>query len=419
MQPRDVNIWLDYIQTLHSRTIEMGLQRVTEVWQKCELSINCPVITVAGTNGKGSSVGMLEAIYRKEGYKTGSYTSPHLVHYNERITIAGEPIGDAELIAGFESIESVRREIPLTYFEFGTVLALYCLQQANVDIMILEVGLGGRLDATNIIANDVALITSISVDHVSWLGNDREVIGAEKAGIIKPNGIAVFSGMDRPVSIDNTATAQGAKLFAAGRDFNIRIDDGSFDWEFEDHSLINVETNLIGDHQMANASGVLTAIHLLNEVLPVTESNIRLGLNSVTICARQQWIEGEPCLLLDVSHNEDSIEQLVETLQEKLMLGDGKIHAVFGALEDKNISQAINQLLPIVDKWYLASIAGDRGQSAEALLQNLNQTLSLEAELHDAPVAAFRSAKKAALSIDIVLIFGSFHIVGDILADLS
>ncbi len=427
---RQIEDWLKYIQTLHSRTIEMGLDRVESVWQAFEHTIPCPVITVAGTNGKGSSVAMLESVYRHAGYKTGTFTSPHLVDYNERICIEGQPIDDASLLAGFEMVEAKRGETPLTYFEFGTVLALYCLVKAQVDILILEVGLGGRLDSTNIVRNDVALITSISVDHASWLGNTREVIATEKAGIIKANGLAVCSDINRPITIDQVAQAKSATLLAVSRDFNYTSGKhGQFDWSMNGDStpeiiFTNLKTNLVGQHQNQNASGVIAVVQLLQDKLPVVEASIRLGLSSVAILGRQQWVAGAPNLLLDVSHNQDSIEQLVHTIKQR-SFESARVLAVFGALEDKDISAAVQQLIPVVHQWHLCSIAGERGQTAKQLHDSLVTDLELSAEapmldasLNSSPIEAYQWALSNAKSEDTVLIFGSFHVVGDIIAHL-
>ncbi len=397
----------------------MGLERVASVWQKFALPISCPVVAVAGTNGKGSSVSMLEAVYRNAGYKTGTYTSPHLVQYNERICIGGVAVDDETLLERFQKVEEMRTDTPLTYFEFGTVLALYCLVQAKVEVMILEVGLGGRLDATNIIDNDLALITSISVDHASWLGNDRETIGMEKAGIIKPNGVAVYAGQDRPQSIDDFAAFQGATLYAAGRDFSYQRNGEKFSCSIKNQQEIeNLQTNLEGLHQIDNAAGVLMSVRLLSNQLPVSISEIRKGLMDVSILARQQWIQGKPSLLLDVSHNEGSIEQLVETLNKVQADSNNVIHAVFGALEDKNISAAIKKLLPRVNFWHLTSIEGERGQTAGQLQLALGGEKQFPAALYGDPVKAYKGALKYAVAEDIVLIFGSFHVVGDIIAHL-
>lgn len=428
---RQVKDWLEYIQTLHSRTIEMGLERVDSVWRAFQQTIHCPVITVAGTNGKGSSVAMLESIYRQAGYKTGTFTSPHLVKYNERISINGQPIDDASLLQGFAVVEDKRDETPLTYFEFGTVLALYCLTQAKVDILILEVGLGGRLDSTNIVRNDVALITSISVDHASWLGDTREAIATEKAGIIKANGLAVYADLNRPDTIDQVTLSKNASLFAAGRDFNLsRTQQSRFDWTMSHSSKTQLTikalaTNLLGEHQDVNASGVVAAVQLLSDRLRVSEQAIRIGLNTVEILGRQQWISGEPNLLLDVSHNQDSIEQLLSTIEQQAA-PNASIHGVFGALEDKDISAVIQQLIPAVNKWYLCTIAGERGQTAKQLLEVLNTRFGkltdkpvINASVNPNPIAAYESALTNAKAEDTVLIFGSFHVVGDIIAHLQ
>ncbi len=435
MIDRSIDEWLDYIQTLHVRSIEMDLQRVAAVWERFEMDITMPVITVAGTNGKGSSVAMLDAIYREAGYRTGAYTSPHLVHYNERICIEGQAIDDASLLAGFAAVEDKRADIPLTFFEFGTVLALYCLCQKNVDVLLLEVGLGGRLDATNIVDNDVALITSISVDHTAWLGDNREVIAAEKAGIIKPQGQVVCADPRPPKAIAHRAKQQQATLWQRDSEYFVDVDSSSkrFSWRnAADLNYRDLQLNLPGTHQVDNAAGVIAVVECLQATLPVQAEAIKAGLNKITIVGRQQWLTNAASsgahLLFDVSHNDDSIAQLLDTLVSKraIMKDKGRVHAVFGALSDKDIAAAIAQLLPVVDAWHLASIGGERGQSATELKQLLmsdlcphEATALAKAETYSEIKQAYEGALLETNSNDIVLIFGSFHVVGDIIAHLQ
>ncbi len=421
-RPQTVNAWQDYIQGLHSRTIELGLERVQAVWARIDQATSCRIIAVAGTNGKGSSVAMLEAIYRQAGYKTGAYTSPHLVSYNERVRIDRQPVSDQTLLDAFDVVEAGRDNIPLTFFEFGTLVALTIFQSQRVDVMLLEVGMGGRLDAVNIMPNDLALITAIGLDHTAWLGNDREAIGSEKAGIIKKRGTAVCSDPQPPVSISTIAKRQDATLIQLGQDYDY-VDQGAT-WKLvaADKTLDGLSKPAWGSYQLQNAAGVLAAVNALKPVLSVSEASIRLGLADVHLLARQQLIPGKPTLLLDVSHNQESVAPLVKRLQS-LCKKNVRIHAVFGALQDKSLHTVIAPMAALIDTWHLVSLEGERGQSGEELKHHMlsvvvQEKLAISDEVmatYSSPEVGYRAAVAIADDQDIVLIFGSFRTVGAII----
>ncbi len=415
--------WIDYIQTLHARTIDLGLARVEAVWQRFKPENLPTVITIAGTNGKGSSVSMLESVYQKAGYQTGAYTSPHLVHFNERVRINNISVDDATLLAAFERIEAVRGEIALTFFEFGTLLALDIFSQANLDVWILEVGLGGRLDATNVVENDLALITAIGIDHIAWLGNDKESIGHEKAGIIKRNGKVVIADPNAPSSITKFARQQGAQMWAAGIDYKVEMDESNqARFKVIESTLSFNQFKIRSElaHIKNNTAGVVAVISALSMLLPVNKAQLVEGLAQQSLAGRLQWIVGQPNLLLDVSHNEDSVLAMIAYLDGLREKGEikGRVIAIFAALQDKQYHQAFIELKQRVDSWHLASLDGERGQSAHSLAEALfveglpdDDKLSL----HSTPKGAYDKAMSEAKEDDLIVIFGSFHLVGAIM----
>lgn len=424
--PHSLTDWVDYIQTLHPRTIEMGLERVSAVWARmdsCELP---PLIAVAGTNGKGSSVSMLESIYRRAGYRTGSFTSPHLKRFNERICLNNEPVDDAPLLRAFEQIEALRAEISLTFFEYNVLLALHVFCAANLDIVLLEVGMGGRLDAVNMLDNQLALITAIDLDHCDWLGDTREQIGAEKAGIIKPHGMAVIADFAAPQSLANTARQQGANFVTAGLDYQLQAArDGRMSF-FAEHSPLSVFSGLAlpaaPAHQYQNMAGVIAAVALMNGYIEIEREQLRAGLRHQFLRGRLQLIKGHPMVLLDVSHNEQSLSAMLAYIEALTV--SGKIHAVFGALVDKHYESAFSGLKQRISRWYLCSLEGARGQTAEALRAALfseeqRKVAANGVALFDRPESAWVAAKQAANSDDLIVIFGSFHVVGAIIGELD
>ncbi len=422
--------WVEYTQKQHWRTIELKLDRIRDVWANMDGSKPNFVITVAGTNGKGSSVSMLDAVLLQAGKKTGAYTSPHLVRYNERIKINGVPVSDEEICLGFCAIEKARKSIPLTYFEFGTLCALWVFIRNNVDIAILEVGMGGRLDAVNMIENDIALITTIDIDHQQWLGTDKEKIGAEKAGIIKPGGLVVCADPEAPVSIGETASRVGATLFQVGVDFVVEDRHDGISWSCNDSALSNewkhveqINLPLTGKYQIRNFAGVLAVLALIEKRIGVTTDDLRLALQSVNIPGRCQVVSKEPELIIDVAHNRQSATELAKflALRPHTNSQSGKTLVVLGVLADKALKEIIGEIMGSVDIWYLATLGGDRGQSAADLLRKLaqvNREISphrvLKAAIFDSPVEAYNAAMSDAAKTDRVVVFGSFYTVGEI-----
>ena len=444
---RSLAQWIDYIQTLHPRTMDLELERVARVWERFRPGKMPPVIAIAGTNGKGSSVAMLESVYRHAGYRTGTFTSPHLVHFNERIRLDNVPVGDRLLLDSFERIEALRGEVPLTFFEFNTLLALDIFCAAPLDIILLEVGLGGRLDAVNIVENTLALITSISIDHSAWLGDDRESIGREKAGIIKPRGRVVIADPQVPASVVKIAREQQAHYVQAGKDFRIvdmaelndegkTVQTGSGDdihssdkarlFFTSDHSMLErfsgCEVMPAQAHVLENMAGVIASVAMLADQLPVNDAQLAAGLETYSIRGRLQLFESSPRVLLDVSHNEASVLTMLEFI-DSLQL-TGRVHAVFGALADKDYGAAYDALKQRVANWYLCSLQGERGQSAKKLGKRLfGEKFEADARSDvfsfNTPLNAYTQARLQADSDDLVVIFGSFHLVGGILPHLE
>lgn len=419
--------WLHWQESLHPSEIELGLSRVRTVLGRMRLEQpDFTVISVAGTNGKGSSVAMLEAILCAAGYHVGTFTSPHLLRYNERIRVAGEPVSDQELCDSFARIDAARAEISLTYFEFGTLAAIDCLQRRGVELAVLEVGLGGRLDAVNILDADVALITPVDVDHVAWLGNDRETIGVEKAGIMRAGRPVVVSDPQPPQSVLAHAEELGAPLSLAGRDFSIEKDAEQWRWQGSTKSSTKrampsrnalPQPALRGDFQLANAAGVLMVLALLTEHFPVSQQAVRQGLLSVHLPGRFQVLPGQPMQILDVAHNPQSARALAQTLSGQFCRG--RTRAVLAMLGDKDIVATLACLHAVVDDWYLAPLDVPRGASVADLRSAMMGGEGGSGSIRDfaSVVAAHRAALSDAAMEDRLIICGSFYTVAAVLSD--
>ena len=413
--------WLNWQETLHPKSIDLGLERVAKVFSLLKPQGIKPVtITVAGTNGKGSSIAFLEAIYRAQGLSVGAYTSPHIINYNERIKVDGEAVSDRLICASFERIEAVRDNISLSYFEFGTLAALDIFSRSNLDIQLLEVGLGGRLDAVNIIDTDAAIVTSISIDHTAWLGETREAIAYEKAGIFRANTTAITGELDPPKSLIDCARQKQTTLLRLGHEFTYSKTDNSWAWHSEGSHLNDLPPpQLKGEHQYRNASSVLAAIQFLQAKIAVSESAIRQGLNSVNLLGRFQLIESNPPVLLDVSHNPQAAQALVEYLQ--LEFKQTPVHAVFTMMSDKDIAGVISLMQPFIKHWYISPLDNPRTSKETDLKKvfqqcNINQiSLGFKDFL-----TAYLAAKENALTEQgIILIFGSFFLVSEYLTLFS
>ncbi len=407
--------WLAWQETLHPRTIDLGLERVMRVAEHMQLlTPGHGVITVAGTNGKGSSVAMLECMLSSGGYRVGCYSSPHLLRYNERIRIAGEEVDDAALCAAFESVDKARGDTSLTYFEFGTLAALSLFSQAHLDIALLEVGMGGRLDAVNILDADAALVTSIDIDHSAWLGEDREAIGSEKAGIFRAGRPAVCSDPEPPASVFRQARAVSARWYAPGCGFDWSVSEHGWSWRSGPKVYQDLpRPALPGSHQLQNAAGVLMVLEVLAEQFPLQRRDIERGLEEVALAGRCQLLPGAVETILDVAHNRGSAEKLAQVLRERSVRGRTRL--VLGMLSDKDVAEFTAVLSPVVDDWYLATLAGARGRSSRDL-QQLIRGSSEPAMLrsYQDVATAYQQAHADAEEGDRVVVCGSFVTVAEV-----
>jgi dihydrofolate synthase/folylpolyglutamate synthase len=414
---KDLSDWLAHCERLHPKTIDLGLERVQAVAQRLGLRFDCPVVTVAGTNGKGSTCAMLEAIALQAGYRPGVYTSPHLVHFEERCRIGGDIVKADALVPHFERVEAAREGATLTYFEFTTLAILSLMAASDLELAILEVGLGGRLDAVNIIDTDCAIVTSIDLDHMDYLGPDRESIGREKAGILREGKPAIVSDPVPPHSLIQYATAIGADLWLLGRDFNFSGDKQQWAWAGRGRRYPGLAyPALRGANQLLNASGVLAALEAIRQRLPVNAQAIRNGLAMVELPGRFQIIPGEPTLVLDVAHNPHSVAALAANLDAMGFFPT--THAVFGAMGDKDLAPMLAKMGPLVDRWYFTDLPTPRAATAAALLaqwQAQPGRRDVPASTHADPAEALRAAAATAEPTDRILVFGSFYTVGGVL----
>ncbi|TAK90893.1 MAG: bifunctional tetrahydrofolate synthase/dihydrofolate synthase [Burkholderiaceae bacterium] len=425
--PQSLTAWLTLIESLHPKSIEMGLERVRAIKEKLGVQFSCPVITVGGTNGKGSTCAMLEAILLQAGYRVGCYTSPHLLHFNERARINGAPASDAALCEQFAAVEAARGTVSLTYFEFTTLAILRLFQHEALDVVILEVGLGGRLDAVNIVDADCSIVTSVDLDHMDYLGATREQIGWEKAHIYRAGKPAICCDPAPPSSLVQQAQKIGADLWLFGRDFNYSGDKQQWNYggrHQRRHSL--AYPALRGVNQLLNASGALAVLEALQQRLPVSQQAVRQGLAQVELPGRFQTLAGRPTVILDVAHNPHAAAVLAQNLDSMGFYAN--THAVFGMLNDKDIGGVVQQLAGAIDHWHLASLEGPRGTRAEQLQSILAaQGLVAQApdksglhgrtiQCYDSPAQAFARARECAHENDRILVFGSFHTVAEIMA---
>ncbi|HEX9812357.1 MAG TPA: bifunctional tetrahydrofolate synthase/dihydrofolate synthase [Burkholderiales bacterium] len=414
---RELSDWLGWIERLHPRTIDLGLERVAAALEAMQLSRpRFTVITIGGTNGKGSTVTLCEAILRAAGYRVGAYMSPHLVRYNERVRVDGRTVVDRELCEAFERVEAHRGDARLTYFEYGTLAALDIFTRQGIDVAILEVGMGGRLDAVNAVDPDIAVVTSIGIDHVDWLGPDRESIGREKAGIFRAARPAVCGDADPPASLIDAAAYAGAPLYRVGRDFSATATAQGWSYQFGGRLRPGLPLPLLrGEYQLRNAACALTALELLADRHPITQSQVREGLLTAFVPGRFQVLPGRTPIILDVAHNEQAAQALAKNLVQFRM--PGRTHAVFGMLIDKPIADVARAVADQIDAWYAVSLDGARGARADQVADALLRAGARGAVTpFDSAVAGFEAARAAAEPGDRILGFGSFYTVGDILA---
>ncbi len=409
----------------------MGLERVHIVARRLGLlgGLGCPVITVAGTNGKGSTCAMLASVYGSAGYRTGVYSSPHLVRFEERCRIEGNPVSESELVAVFAMVESARCQkdyenehpVSLTYFEFTTLAILLALVRAKLDVLVLEVGLGGRLDAVNVIDPDCAVITSIDLDHMALLGNTREAIGREKAGIMRAGRPVVVSDPVPPQSVVDSAKQVGADLWRVGLDFSFGGDQQQWGWATSTERGARRYSGLAypalrGANQLLNAAGVLAVLEVMRPQLPVTAQAVRMGLSVVELPGRFQLVPGQPTLVLDVAHNPHSVAALTANLDA--MGYYPTTRAVFGAMADKDLAPMLARIAPLVDRWYFTDLPTPRASTARDLERQWSELPGRKGEAaggFDAPMAALLAAVADSDPADRIVVFGSFFTVGGVL----
>jgi dihydrofolate synthase/folylpolyglutamate synthase len=424
VKPTTLAEWLAYQNRVNVHSIELGLDRVGAVWGRMGAPRPAPcVITVAGTNGKGSTVALLEAVLDAAGRRVGAFTSPHLLVYNERMRIDGALVDDAALIAAFERIELARGELPLTYFEFGTLAALDLFARAGVDVAVLEVGLGGRLDAVNIIDADVAVITTVDLDHMEWLGPDRDSIGREKAGIARRGRPAILGELDPPTGLLEALTERGARVERAGRDFSVERHAHGWCWRHRDGTAMELpDPPLAAPVQYANAAAAIAALHVLDEKTLAADALFaaaRVGLRQVRIAARLQSLGGEPPLFVDVGHNPQAARALAEWLD---MQRPGRVHAVYGALAEKDVAGVMAALGARIDHWHLAGLeqVSPRGLTVESLATTLRETLpQARFDVHADVATALAEARRIARPGECILAFGSFFVASAVIAEQS
>jgi len=414
--PTTLDTWLDLLEIRHVRQVDLGLERVGRVRECLGIRFDCPVITVGGTNGKGSTCSMLESILLQAGYRVGLYIKPHFLKFNERARVGGESTSDEKLMASFVAVEAARGEVSLSYFEFTTLAIMHLLQHERLDVVILEVGLGGRLDAVNVIDADVAIVTSIDIDHTEYLGDTREKIGAEKAGIFRTGKVAICSDPLPPASLVRHAETIGADLWLLGRDFNYSGDKQQ--WNFSGRGLRRNALSypsLRGANQLLNASAALAALEALRMQLPVSAQEVRTGLVTVELPGRFQVLPGRPTIVLDVAHNPHAAATLAQNFDN--MGFHPYTHAVFGIMQDKDIDGVIAHMKGRVDHWYVTDLPSSRAAPAQLLREKLLAAGIVASEEDDAectirvfssPEKAFADARNHAGENDRIAVFGSF-----------
>ena len=422
----ELDAWLQRIEGLHHRPIELGLARVHEVAQRLSLRLTCPSVVVAGTNGKGSTCAMLDSMLRAAGYRVGRYSSPHLLRFNERAMIDGAAVTDEALIEQFEAVERARGQVSLTYFEFTTLAILRLFAAHTLDAAVLEIGLGGRLDAVNLIDADCSIVTSIGLDHADFLGPTRESVAFEKAHVYRGGRPAICSDPSPPRSLLEYAQAIGAQLRVLDRDFEVVAFPGQGlpiesrrQWTYRGLTLRRASLPmpaLRGQHQLRNAAGAIAVLEALDDKLPVSQQAVRQGLLQARIDGRFQVLPGRPAVILDVAHNPQAGQALAQTLGEHHV--EGRTHAVFAMLRDKDASGVAEQLRDRVDRWYLAPTGGPRGMDALTLAASVHSTRAA-IDRYDSVSEALAAARAAAGPDDRILVFGSFVTVAEAMRDLQ
>lgn len=432
---RSLDEWLTYVETQHHRSIDLGLDRVRAVAARLGCAPARSVVVVGGTNGKGSTCAYLEQIYLAGGYRVGKYASPHLLKFAERIRIQGVPVQADDLIPSFERVEAAREGCGLTYFEFTTLVAMDAFARSNLDLAILEVGLGGRLDAVNIVDADCSILTTVGLDHQEWLGPTREAIGWEKAHIFRPHRPAICVDPDPPSTVVDYASRIEAQLFCIGRDYQARPATGMeaaggasrrqwdyLGWAPEARRSSLPYPSLRGPHQLRNAAGALAAVQALAERLPVDQAAVRSGLTRTVLAGRFQVLPGTPAIILDVAHNPHAAQALAEALREHGSGPEGRSRgrtiAVFGMLKDKDAAGVIAALFEVIDAWHLCPTPGERGSGAAELAQVLHRVagqagIAVPVTSQSSMADALACARGEAGPDDRIVVFGSFTVVAD------
>ncbi|MFZ5548911.1 MAG: bifunctional tetrahydrofolate synthase/dihydrofolate synthase [Pseudomonadota bacterium] len=409
--------WLSHSESLHPKTMDLSLERVQQVRDAMGLQFSVPVITVAGTNGKGSTCSMIESIARAAGYRVGLYIKPHLVHFEERCRVNGQAVSAGSLCDDFEAVEQARGDTALTTFEFSTLAIMHRLAREPLDLVILEVGLGGRYDAVNAIDADCSVITSIDLDHTEFLGPDRESIGREKAGVLRTGRPGIVADPMPPQSVIDVGTEIGADLWLNGRDFNHQGDRQQWSWSGRGrryHAL--AFPALRGANQLLNASGAIAALEALRDRLPINAQAVRVGLAQVDLKGRFQIVPGQPALVLDVAHNPQAVAALALNLDQMGFFP--RTFAVFGAMRDKDLAGVMARIAPLIDHWHLCDLPLARAASAQDLaaqLQGLQGLKPAAWNTHAEPAAALAAALAQADPADRIVVFGSFYTVGGVL----
>ncbi|GGY25001.1 bifunctional tetrahydrofolate synthase/dihydrofolate synthase [Paludibacterium paludis] len=406
--------WLDWLTTLHAKAIDMGLERAARVRAAMNLAPAVPVVIVGGTNGKGSVCAMLSTMLNRAGYRVGTYTSPHILHYNERVAIDMAPVDDARLMASFRAVEAARGDVTLSYFEFGTLAAVHAFIDEKVDVIVLEVGLGGRLDAVNLFDADVAAVVSVDLDHQAFLGNDRESIGFEKAGIFRAGRPAVCADPAPPASLVAHAQAIGADLRLVNRDYShTRLD---HQWSFhmgEHHRHSLPLPALRGAYQIDNAACALAILDCLASRLPVDQGAVKRGLLEVDWPGRFQVLPGRPVVVMDVGHNPHAVRAMVANLR-RLAFAENR-YAVFSMLEDKDMDSVLALAKDEFDGWFVGGLDMPRGQSGERIAERMAAAGVRDVRAFGTVEEAWHAALSAAGENDRIVVFGSFHTVADVM----
>jgi dihydrofolate synthase / folylpolyglutamate synthase len=415
LSPTTLADWLAHLESLHPKTIALGLDRVNQVKQQLKLDPKFNIITVGGTNGKGSTCAMLEGILNTAGYRTGLYTSPHLLRYNERVRINREAVNDADLCVAFSAVEQARGDVTLTYFEFGTLAAVWLFIRQRIDVAILEVGLGGRLDAVNAFDADCAVVTSIGLDHTEYLGKTLDAIGTEKAGIYRHGKPAIFGDAQLPATVREHANQVGADFMRLGEHFKFSRQDTQ--WQFHgrrgNHHGLPYPA-LRGGYQINNASAALAALDELRDTLPVALQDIKRGLLEIDLPGRFQVLPGRPAIVLDVAHNPPAVKLLAQQLGH--MGRFRKTHAVFGMLKDKDVAGVVELMAGVIDVWHLGTIDAARGATAEELASYFSSEASVNC--YATLASAYDTACRQAEQDDRIVVFGSFYTVAEALKRL-